>query len=141
MGFFKNLFTWWDGATLGTALFSWKNGRKVGEDGLGNRYFETKKAGGRRWVMYSGSNDVSRVPPEWYAWLTRQIDMLPDELPPAPKFLRDATPRIGVKPRIAISRASRPDSPRSRPAAFRLSRALRSGDRPRPCRSDWGWPP
>ena len=91
MGFFKNLFTWWDGATLGTALFSWKNGRKVGEDQLGNRYFETKKREGRRWVMYAGSNDVSRVPPEWYAWLTRQIDGVPDEaLPPPPKFLRAA---------------------------------------------------
>jgi NADH:ubiquinone oxidoreductase subunit len=95
MGFFKNLFTWWDGATLGTALFSWKNGRKVGEDQLGNRYFEGKQ---RRWVMYAGSNDVSRVPPEWYAWLTRQIDMLPDELPPAPKFLREATPNLTGTP-------------------------------------------
>src|SRR6218665_1925670 len=91
MGFFKNLFTWWDGATTGTALFSWKNGSKVGEDPLGNRYFEGK---GRRWVMYAGSNDVSRVPPEWYAWLTRQIDVVPDALPPAPKFLRAATPNL-----------------------------------------------
>jgi NADH:ubiquinone oxidoreductase subunit len=95
MGFFKNLFTWWDGATTGTALFSWKNGRKVGDDALGNRYFEGK---GRRWVMYAGANDVSRVPPEWYAWLTRQIDMLPDELPPAPKFLREATPNLTGTP-------------------------------------------
>ena len=96
MGFFKNLFTWWDGATLGTALFSWKNGRKVGEDGLGNRYFEGKK---RRWVMYAGSNDVSRVPPEWYAWLTRQIDGVPDEaLPPPPKFLREPTPNLTGTP-------------------------------------------
>jgi NADH:ubiquinone oxidoreductase subunit len=92
MGFFKNLFTWWDGATLGTALFSAFNGSKVGEDPLGNRYFEGK---GRRWVMYAGSNDVSRVPPEWYAWLTRQIDGVPDEaLPPPPKFLRSATPNL-----------------------------------------------
>jgi NADH:ubiquinone oxidoreductase subunit len=45
--------------------------------------------------MYSGSNDVSRVPPEWYAWLTRQIDALPDEaLPPAPKFLKPATANL-----------------------------------------------
>ncbi|WP_395613232.1 NADH:ubiquinone oxidoreductase subunit NDUFA12 [Allosphingosinicella sp.] len=91
MGFFKNLFTWWDGATLGTALFSARHGSKVGEDALGNRYFEGK---GRRWVMYAGSNDVSRVPPEWYAWLTRQIDVLPDDLPPPPKFLRPATPNL-----------------------------------------------
>ena len=91
MGFFKNLFTWWEGATTGTALFSALNGSKVGEDSLGNRYFEGK---GRRWVMYAGSNDVSRVPPEWYAWLTRQIDVVPDDLPPPPKFLRPATPNL-----------------------------------------------
>ena len=91
MGFFKNLFTWWDGATLGTALFSARHGSRVGDDALGNRYFEGK---GRRWVMYAGSNDVSRVPPEWYAWLTRQIDVVPDDLPPPPKFLRPATPNL-----------------------------------------------
>jgi len=88
MGFVKNLFTWWEGATLGTALFSWRHGRRVGEDSLGNVYLQTKK-GDRRWVMYKGSNDVSRVPPEWYAWLTRQIDAVPDDaLPPPPKFLK-----------------------------------------------------
>ena len=95
MGFFKNLFTWWDGATLGTALFSARHGSRVGEDADGNRYFEGK---GRRWVMYAGANDVSRVPPEWYAWLTRQIDVLPDELPPAPGFLRPATPNLTGTP-------------------------------------------
>src|ERR1044072_4709509 len=90
MGFFKYLFTWWDGATLGTALFSAFNGSKVGEDSLGNRYFEGK---GKRWVMYAGSNDVSRVPPEWYAWLTRQIDGVPDEaVPPPPQFLPAPSP-------------------------------------------------
>ena len=30
MGFFKNLFTWWEGATTGTAFYSWRHGRKVG---------------------------------------------------------------------------------------------------------------
>ena len=98
MGFFKNLFTWWEGATLGTAIYSWRNGRKVGTDVLGNAYFDGKK-GGRRWVMYSGSNDVSRVPPEWYAWLTRQIDVVPDEaLSPPPAFLKPAVPNLTGTP-------------------------------------------
>ncbi|TMJ19474.1 MAG: NADH:ubiquinone oxidoreductase subunit NDUFA12 [Alphaproteobacteria bacterium] len=94
MGFFKNLFTWWEGASTGTALYSWHNGSQVGKDDLGNLYFEGRK-GGRRWVMYNGSNDVSRVPPEWYSWLTRQIDDVPDKaLPPAPKFLKPATANL-----------------------------------------------
>ena len=94
MGFFKNLFTWWDGASTGTALYSWRHGSQVGKDDLGNLYFEGRK-GGRRWVMYNGSNDVSRVSPEWYSWLTRQIDDVPDKaMPPAPKFLKPATPNL-----------------------------------------------
>ena len=111
MGFFKNLFTWWEGATTGTALFSALYGRKVGEDALGNVYMSSKK--GRRWVMYKGSNDVSRVPPEWYAWLTRQIDAVPDEaLPPPPKFLKPAVPNLtgtveAYRPTGALERGGR----------------------------------
>jgi NADH:ubiquinone oxidoreductase subunit len=126
MGVFKNLFTWWDGATLGTALFSWKNGRKVGSDALGNHYFESKKAGGRRWVMYTGSNDVSRVPPEWYAWLTRQIDGLPDEaLPPPARFHKAATPNLT-----------------GTPAAYRPTGALEKGGRRQAASGDYqAWTP
>lgn len=98
MGFFKNLFTWWEGASTGTAFFNWRHGRQVGEDSLGNLYMEAK-GGGRRWVMYNGSNDVSRVPPEWYAWLTRQIEDVPDKaLPPAPAFLKPPAPNLTGTP-------------------------------------------
>ena len=98
MGAFKNIFTWWEGASLGTALFSWRNGRRVGTDSLGNVYFQAK-TGSRRWVIYNGSNDSSRVPPEWFSWLHHQIEGLPDEaLPPAPKFLKAATPNLTGTP-------------------------------------------
>lgn len=94
MGLFKNLFTWWEGASVTTAWHSRRHGRGVGEDHFGNRYFTGKKDG-RRWVIYAGSNDVSRVPPEWYAWLTGQLDGTPDEvLPPPPKFLREPQPNL-----------------------------------------------
>jgi NADH:ubiquinone oxidoreductase subunit len=111
MGFFKNLFTWWEGASTGTALYSWRKGGKVGQDPLGNAYFEGKD--GRRWVMYAGSNDVSRVPPDWYGWLTRQIDDVPDRaLPPAPKFLKPALPNLtgttgAYRPSGALERGGR----------------------------------
>jgi NADH:ubiquinone oxidoreductase subunit len=90
MGLLKRIFTWWDGATLGTALQVRLYGSKVGADALGNVYYGTKN--GRRWVVYSGANDPSRIPPEWYSWLHHQIDAVPDEaLPPPPKFLREPT--------------------------------------------------
>ncbi|MFM6853292.1 MAG: NADH:ubiquinone oxidoreductase subunit NDUFA12, partial [Sphingopyxis sp.] len=61
-------------------------GNRVGEDSLGNAYFEGGKTVGgltRRWVIYSGSNDASRVPPEWHGWLHGTLDDLPGQaLPP-----------------------------------------------------------
>ncbi len=112
MGMFKNLFTWWEGASLGTMIFSRRHGRKVGSDDLGNLYFEGGKPG-RRWVIYNGQNDVSRVPPEWYAWLTGQLDGPPDDvLPPAPKFLREPLANLtgtreAYRPAGALERGGR----------------------------------
>ena len=68
MGLFGKIFTWWNGATIGTSLYSARNGRRVGEDSDGNVYYESRK-GDRRWVIYNGPNDSSRVTPEWHGWL------------------------------------------------------------------------
>ncbi len=98
MGVFKNIFTWWEGATFGTALNTMRNGRKVGEDDQGNIYYEGKKAQAgvtRRWVIYKGLNDSSRVPPEWHSWLHHTIDAVPDQaLPPARDWQREPTPNL-----------------------------------------------
>jgi len=88
MDFLKSIFTWWDGATIGTALFSRRHGAKIGTDGYGNVYYESKKpiAGiKRRWVIYNGSNDASRVPPEWHGWLHQTVDGPPNETAPPPR--------------------------------------------------------
>jgi NADH:ubiquinone oxidoreductase subunit len=98
MGFFKQIFTWWDGATLTTSWHMRRHGREVGRDSLGNVYYASKK-GDRRFVIYNGSNDASRVPPEWHGWLHHQIDGVPDEaLPPPPKFLKQATGNLTGTP-------------------------------------------
>lgn len=112
MGKFKNLFTWWEGASLTTSFATWRHGGKVGSDALGNIYYASKD-GSRRWVMYNGPNDASRIPPEWYAWLHRLIDGVPDEaLPAAPKFLKEATPNLtgtplAYRPAGALERGGR----------------------------------
>ena len=58
---------------IGTLLFTWFLGRLVGTDEFGNRYYRSKgrKLHGRerRWVLYGGEAEASRVPPEWHAWL------------------------------------------------------------------------
>ncbi|HEY0446229.1 MAG TPA: NADH:ubiquinone oxidoreductase subunit NDUFA12 [Allosphingosinicella sp.] len=98
MGVFKNMFTWWEGASLGTALFTRRHGQQVGTDVYGNVYYRSKK-GNRRWVIYKGSNDASRIPPDWYAWMHNQIDDHPDQaLPPVRKFQKPPSPNLTGTP-------------------------------------------
>ncbi len=87
MGLNLNPFTWWNGATFGTWM-GLRTKTRVGEDHLGNIYYEGDKDPNgitRRWVIYNGSNDASRVPPEWFSWLAHQIDSTPDQALPAAK--------------------------------------------------------
>lgn len=97
MGILAKTFTWWNGATIGTSLFSARNGEHVGTDAQGNQYFRSKKvkAGQRekRWVIYNGANDASRVPAEWHGWLHGAAGDLPESnLPPARIWEADYTP-------------------------------------------------
>lgn len=87
MGVLGSIFTWWNGATIGTN-WALRSKTRAGEDSLGNVYYE----GGvdmngipRRWVIYAGANDASRVPPEWFGWLHHQVDGLPDQALPPPR--------------------------------------------------------
>jgi NADH:ubiquinone oxidoreductase subunit len=92
MGILKSIFTWWEGATFGTWLgLSGKT--RIGDDSLGNVYY----AGGsdangltRRWVIYNGANDASRVPPEWFSWLHHQIEDAPANALPPPRIWEKA---------------------------------------------------
>ena len=90
MGFWSRTFTWWSGDTWGTRLFTSRHGSEVGRDGSGNLYYQHKKDPQRRWVIYPGDNDGSRVPPEWQAWLKGTIDDVPDKsLPPRRAFQKE----------------------------------------------------
>ncbi|MEO0061751.1 MAG: hypothetical protein RLZZ08_311 [Pseudomonadota bacterium] len=97
MGILSKIFTWWDGATIGTALFSAFKGQHVGTDAEGNRYYRSKKktAAGleQRYVLYAGANDASRVPSEWHGWLHHSYDELPEShLAPPRIWEADYTP-------------------------------------------------
>ena len=89
--FLLRFFTWWNGQTFGTQLWTKRYGEFVGDDEFGNRYYRTK--GGkidptlgleRRWVIYNGVAEASRVPPSWHGWLHHTVDMLPTEDKTAP---------------------------------------------------------
>jgi NADH:ubiquinone oxidoreductase subunit len=55
-------------------------GRFIGSDSFGNKYYEEKIRGSsdgrqpRRWIIYKGMNEASKVPPEWHAWLHYRAD-------------------------------------------------------------------
>lgn len=86
--FFLQLFTWWNGTTPGTSLFTWRKGERVGEDQFGNVYYE-ERGGNRRWVVYRGLADPTAVPPEWHAWLHHTVDTPPgEEAAPARPWLK-----------------------------------------------------
>ncbi|MBX9726195.1 MAG: NADH:ubiquinone oxidoreductase subunit NDUFA12 [Rickettsiales bacterium] len=65
-------------ATIGTKLHTWMYGKFVGRDVFGNRYFESKRASKgekkRRWVMYHGMAEASKVPATWHGWLHYTLD-------------------------------------------------------------------
>jgi NADH:ubiquinone oxidoreductase subunit len=77
MGLIRSLFIWWRDATLGTKLNTWINGVKVGSDGHGNRYYRSRD-GKRRWVLYRGIIDASRVSADWHGWLHHNFDEPPE---------------------------------------------------------------
>ena len=84
--FFLRVFTWWNGQTFGTQLWTWRFGEVVGDDEFGNRYYRTR--GGkidptlgfeRRWVIYNGYAEASTVPPSWHGWLHHTVDVPPTD--------------------------------------------------------------
>lgn len=68
---------------IGTRIFTWLHGRRVGSDAEGNVYYTERKPSGRirprRWVDFRGPPEASAVPAEWHAWLHHTTDEpLPD---------------------------------------------------------------
>lgn len=68
---------------IGTLLQTLFCGKEVGRDAFGNRYYcERGKPrpsnGGRvrqkRWVIYAGEPEPTKVPPEWHCWLHYTTD-------------------------------------------------------------------
>lgn len=72
--------TWWNGQTIGTQVFTWRKGERVGEDSQGNVFYRTRDDA-RRWVIYNGEAEASRVDPEWHGWLHRTWAEPPTEKP------------------------------------------------------------
>jgi NADH:ubiquinone oxidoreductase subunit len=83
---FVELFAWWTGSSLGQSFTLWRTGATfVGEDEFGNKYYRAKNwppHGERRYVVYNGDWDASKVPPMWRGWLTHTFAEAPSEQAP-----------------------------------------------------------
>ena len=76
----KRVFTWWDDQTFGTQLWTWRKGVKVGEDQQGNIFYNNKDDS-RRWVIFNGPIEASRIDPDWHGWLHRTWNEPPTDKP------------------------------------------------------------
>lgn len=67
--------------TITTRIYTYFNGTLVGTDAFGNRYFTEKKAAkdakAKRWVLYKGIAEPSKVPAKWFGWLHYTTDKVP----------------------------------------------------------------
>uniref|UniRef100_A0A7S1TEA9 NADH dehydrogenase [ubiquinone] 1 alpha subcomplex subunit 12 n=1 Tax=Compsopogon caeruleus TaxID=31354 RepID=A0A7S1TEA9_9RHOD len=90
----------------------------VGEDHLGNRYYENRgdSYGRDRWVDYKEARplrfDPLKVPPAWHAWLAHMVDEAPSKHPVAiPKYQGEITENFTGSSRAYVQPSS-PLSPR-----------------------------
>ena len=86
MSILSELFSWWGGNTWGTRVTLMWQGRFVGEDSNGNKYYEQRSGVGsmglpRRWVTYEREADPTLVPPEWHGWLHHAVEDPPTVTP------------------------------------------------------------
>ena len=95
MQFLKQFFTWWNGQTWNTRFYTWRKGTYVGQDEQGNKFYKAKSVvpdsiPERRWVIYSGYSEGSKVGPGWHGWLHHRVDVAPPN--------ENYTPREWQKP-------------------------------------------
>lgn len=64
-------------------LLTWWRGQLVGEDEFGNRYFQDRKPNRqgkiRRWVIYKGQPEATKVPADWHGWLHYTVSEVPQK--------------------------------------------------------------
>ena len=78
-------------------IYSYFFAKGVGNDSYGNYYFVDKRSSPannrreRRWVIYNGEVEASKVPPEWNAWLHHVTNELPRKTR-KPKWVKEHIP-------------------------------------------------
>ena len=67
--------------SFGTNLYTWFYGNLVGKDEFQNKYYSNSKnfsdLDAKRWVIFNGEIEASKIPSYWHAWLHKTIDKPP----------------------------------------------------------------
>ena len=67
--------------SLGTKLYTFFYGNLVGQDDFKNKYYCNSKDCNdlekKRWVIFNGEVEASKIPPHWHAWLHKSIEAPP----------------------------------------------------------------
>lgn len=116
--------------SLGTWIYTLFNGELVGTDEFGNRYYRGRgrklNNRERRWVVYRGDVEASKVPPEWHAWLHHTVE----------KPLTEAAAKARAWQKAHIA------NPTGTPAAYRPMGHDYKGGHRRPATGDYeAWTP
>ena len=99
----KQIFTWWNHQTLGTFLYTLFFGKFVGKDNSGNKYYQNNK--GKRWVIYNGEINASKIESDWYQWMHYQTDINPSKT----KVLKHSWQRPHSDNKTGTEKAYRPN--------------------------------
>ncbi len=106
-------------STLYISIFTSLKGRKVGTDQFGNTYYVGKPRTGqkreRRWVIFNGQPEATKIPPLWHGWVHHQSDLIPDsDNHVVHKWQKEHTPNLTgtpyayVPPGHALKKGKRP---------------------------------
>ena len=66
---------------IGTLLYSFLKGKKIGQDKIGNKFYVHKKNKNKKWVLYKNNIDPTSIDVQWQIWLTdiKSAEPLPDK--------------------------------------------------------------
>ena len=62
---------------IGTILYSFLKGKKIGQDNIGNKFYIHKKIKNKKWVLYKYSIDPTSLDVKWQIWLTSTNNNVP----------------------------------------------------------------
>ena len=67
---------------ISTTIYTFVFGKFVGKDNYGNSYYRNQgliSKDEKRWVIYKGIVEATKIPPLWYRWVHHITDELPSE--------------------------------------------------------------